>query len=549
MQPPNTILIVDNEFNVRDDLKDFLMIDGFQVFAAGSADEALEILKHNRIYLAIIDVRLKDDNDPHDMSGLDFAAQLAPEVAKIILTGFRTEDLIRQAMNGYKNQITPAYDVLAKQEGPEKLLDTVKDVFTRKINSQINLSLEITYDEGYSLSAMMAPLQETIDFDLEESEVEELFRRLFRQESSIKIYYLPPGRGGASVALVKPTYNGIDGHPIVVKFGLANHIDREVAAYREFLEPFAHRYSTVIIDQPARTHHLAACKLLFVGHSVDKPRSFNTVYKDQTILDAMVQKIVHNIFVHSCGIWYKGKRRWQESDGPFSAFMNQQLSLHLDAERSELKTIINALVDDSSDNTFRRINPQTVAAKVDDTFIELADPLYVLAHLGDCLPKPSFVSVTHGDLNGHNLFIDESGSPWLIDFYRTGWGPALRDAAELESAIKFELLESTNLQALFQFEQTLLAPNTYSEQIVLPSHRETADFKRALIAIQAIREAARSIAETEHIDEYYALLLFYALKMITWQGMSAADRDRKSIRRRHALYSAALISTKLTAGH
>lgn len=551
MQPPNTILIVDNESHIREALKDFLVIDGFRVFSAGSAGEAYKILKQNRIFLAIIDARLGDDTDPNDMSGLDFAAQLAPEVAKIMLTGFRTIDLTRQAMNGYKNQIKPAYDVIAKQEGPEKLLDTVRSVFDSKINSQINLSLEIKYEQGYSLPAMIAPLQESVEFDLEASEVEELFRRLFRQENSIKFYYLPPGRGGANVALVKPTYNGVDGHPIVVKFGLANHINQEIIAYRNFLEPFAHRHSTVIIDQPARTHHLAACKLLFVGHSVDKPRSFNSVYKDQAIPEELLQKVIHNIFTDSCGIWYKGKRLWQADDSPFTAFMDQQLSLNLAAEQSELKVAANALIDSQPFHyvTFSRIDPQQIAVQIDEELVKLVDPIYMVSSRPNDLPEPSFASITHGDLNGHNLFIDEMGSTWLIDFYRTGWGPALRDAAELESAIKFELIGSTNLLALLEFEQAIIAPTSFSKPITLPRHPEISDFERALVAIQAIREAAWTIAETDRMDEYYALLLFYALKMITWKGLSSTDRERQSIRQRHALYSAALLSTKFLAGN
>ena len=132
----------------------------------------------------------------------------------------------------------------------------------------------------------------------------------------------------------------------------------------------------------------------------------------------------------------------------------------------------------------------------------------------------------------------------LIDFYRTGWGPALRDAAELESAIKFELIHSNNLAGLLAFEDALLAPVTFSERLTLPRRASGQAFQRALAAIQAVRDAAWEIAESEGMDEYYALLLFYALKMMTWKGVSSVDKRRQPFRQRHALYSAALLSAR-----
>jgi DNA-binding NarL/FixJ family response regulator len=549
MERPNTILIVENEAQVRAATRLRLETRGYRVFAAETASEARQILENERVYLVIIDVRLQDDTDPSDVSGLDLAAELGPEVPKIILTGFQTPELTRRALIGYLKQVAPAQDVIAKQEGPRKLLEAVERVFNNEVYDQINFPLQIRYDRGLTLQALMAPLLEgsTALNDLEEVEVEELFRRLFQRETQIELYYIPPGRGGTSVALVKPIYyRGMEGSPIVVKFGPVEHINREISAYRNYVEPFVFRYSTVLIGQPVRTHRLAGCKLLFVGCSVDKPRDFNTFYRDRNVSDEKLQHVIRNIFAQSCGIWYKGRRGWDAFDGSLCQAMEQQLSLDLTSDHSELKATLNSLLDGKS---FHHValggtGPQRLCVQVDGTEKELPNPLFVLPQLRDRLPMPTFAAITHGDLNGSNLFVDEKGSVWLIDFYRTGWGPALRDAAELESAIKFELIHSTNLPALLAFEAALLTPATFSERLTLPRHASDKAFQRALVAIQTVREAAWEIADRECMDEYYALLLYYALKMMTWKGISSIDRRRQPIRQRHALYSAALLSAK-----
>jgi len=549
MERPNTILIVENEAHVREATRLRLETKGYRVFAAETASQAQHILEREQIYLAIIDVRLQDDNDPNDVSGLDLAAELSPAVPKIILTGFQTPELIRRALIGYLKQLAPAQDVIAKQKGPQKLLEAVERVFASEVYDQINFSLHIRYEGGLTLRGLLAPLLEGSAGinDLAEVEVEELLRRLFRRESEIELHYLPPGHGGTSVALVKPIYyHGLEGSPIVVKFGPIEQIDKEISAYRNHVEPFVFRHSTVLVGQPVRTHRLAGCKLLFVGCSVDRPQDFNTFYRDRNVSDDKLQQVIRNIFTQSCGIWYQGKQGWRESDGSLCQAMAQQLSLDLASERSELKVTLNHLLDSKSLHhvILERKGSQSLRVQVDGTEKELPNPLFVLSQLRDRLPAPAFAAITHGDLNGRNLFVDETGCVWLIDFYRTGWGPALRDAAELESAVKFELIHNTNLPALLAFEDALATPATFSERLALPRRASDKEFQRALVAIQAIRQAAQGIAGRECTAEYYALLLFYALKMMTWKGVSPIDRQRQPVRRRHALYSAALLSAK-----
>ncbi|SEJ66340.1 response regulator transcription factor [Demequina mangrovi] len=53
-----TVLVVDDETSIRDLVGEYLRRDGFEVLAAGSGEDALDALRHERADLVILDVRL-----------------------------------------------------------------------------------------------------------------------------------------------------------------------------------------------------------------------------------------------------------------------------------------------------------------------------------------------------------------------------------------------------------------------------------------------------------------------------------------------------------
>ncbi|MGD9099522.1 MAG: response regulator, partial [Anaerolineae bacterium] len=71
MTQPYRLLVVDNSSHVRQSSKLFLQTQGYQVFTASDPVEARRLLSEQRVHLAIVDIRLEDDDDPQDTSGLD----------------------------------------------------------------------------------------------------------------------------------------------------------------------------------------------------------------------------------------------------------------------------------------------------------------------------------------------------------------------------------------------------------------------------------------------------------------------------------------------
>lgn len=119
------ILAVDNNSDYLRTLVEFLRVHGFTVLSALDATTAIEIAKRERPDLAVLDIRLYDDNSDLDRSGLDLGWRLPRELPKIFLTGFPSTEKAREALKPGFNGISLAYDFIEKKEGFDELLRAI----------------------------------------------------------------------------------------------------------------------------------------------------------------------------------------------------------------------------------------------------------------------------------------------------------------------------------------------------------------------------------------------------------------------------------------
>lgn len=122
------ILFADNNPNFLNTRKEFLEQEGYQVIPAANPTEAKRILEQGQIDLAVLDIRLVDDDDYEDISGLILAKEMARSVPKIILTGFPSYQYVREALESDLEGLPPAVDFIDKQEGPETLIEAIRKV-------------------------------------------------------------------------------------------------------------------------------------------------------------------------------------------------------------------------------------------------------------------------------------------------------------------------------------------------------------------------------------------------------------------------------------
>lgn len=82
------ILLVDNDPEFLKSRAEVLEKQGYPVVTAESLEEARGKLRENRFDLALIDVRLTDNKDPEDFSGLALAREMDPSISIILYSGY-----------------------------------------------------------------------------------------------------------------------------------------------------------------------------------------------------------------------------------------------------------------------------------------------------------------------------------------------------------------------------------------------------------------------------------------------------------------------------
>jgi CheY-like chemotaxis protein len=555
-----TILLVDNREDILIPTQDFLIPKGYVVWLVKDEQEALRYCRQEIVHLVVIDIRLIDDRDEEDWSGLHLAAMLDPALAKIILTGHQHADpasLVRRVLGPDEQGYVLAADFVWKKEGPDKLLEAIQRAFHNRI--QLNTDLKLTWRKGLTwrtLVDQLKPFRESSDAEKLKAEhvLEDLVCRLFHNASGVHFLRSTPGRGPCSVVLVRPFFDGAEGTELAVKFGPRDSIAQEVEHYNRWVLPFAATHSTQLRGEPVWSRELGAIAYQFVAEDVDRVVDFGVHYSDDQVSNDAIVATLDNLFRKSCGRWYRAKHPPTETveKKPLDVWYREQLGLLHAPHVEELRDVLDELLSSKQpvQGAFRLLDNGLLQVKLGETLMTLQEPVsFALEQksslLGsDLFPVPSQVAITHGDLNVNNVLVDSIDRTWLIDFYKTGWGPALRDFVELESVIKFELLQSDSLLLRWDLENALLTTKTLDEPIKCNS-KPFPKQARALAAIQRLRELARLLTDTNDVREYYMGLLFCALKeMVGFTSASGGERCC-TIAQYHALLSAAMICDKL----
>ena len=121
-----TLLFADNNQAFRTTRSEFLEQAGYKVLSASSPEQAIEILERHEIDVAILDIRLIDDDDDKDISGLTLAKEIERTLPKILLTDYPTVDKVREALKPQLDGLPVALDFVLKQDGPQVLIKAIQ---------------------------------------------------------------------------------------------------------------------------------------------------------------------------------------------------------------------------------------------------------------------------------------------------------------------------------------------------------------------------------------------------------------------------------------
>jgi DNA-binding NtrC family response regulator len=145
-EEPSRILIVDDEFSVRDSLTHWFETDGYLVGSAGSANEALKKLDTAPWDLALVDIK---------MPGMDGIAlqqrlhEVAPQLLVVIITAYGSvESAVRALKQG-------AYDYVTKPIDPDELSRVVRKALEHRRLAVENQQLRQRLDEIAGVDEMV----------------------------------------------------------------------------------------------------------------------------------------------------------------------------------------------------------------------------------------------------------------------------------------------------------------------------------------------------------------------------------------------------------
>jgi two-component system KDP operon response regulator KdpE len=125
-RPTKRILLVDNSAEYRRSVIGFLELEDYAVAEAGTLQQAVEMLGAKEFDLVLVDLRMRDDNDPNDMSGLEIAKFASEQrIPSIIVTAFPTVELARMALRS-RGAEPFAKDLITKASGAQALLDSIR---------------------------------------------------------------------------------------------------------------------------------------------------------------------------------------------------------------------------------------------------------------------------------------------------------------------------------------------------------------------------------------------------------------------------------------
>ena len=233
------VLIVDNDPRTRESLQALMNHWGYiPVIADGEGDSLIENAKHKardqRCQLAIVDMRLIDDFDMNDRSGLDLVQELKPALS-IVTSAYGDEEVASESL-----EEKGASAFVGKQRGPKVLKEKLEKVLLTVCAVKKDLNIEPSEVMNQVSGTMFKG--EDLQFS---DQIADILARLFPDAHDLRIEKLGKDHETSYISTVpRPksvilkVYERIgedEMQPVLVKLARAEKIHKEVSRYKVFI--------------------------------------------------------------------------------------------------------------------------------------------------------------------------------------------------------------------------------------------------------------------------------------------------------------------------
>ncbi len=537
-----TVLLADNDPDFLSTRAEFLEEAGYRVLQADSPELARKILDTTHVHLAILDVRLVDDEDDRDTTGISIASELRYRpVPKIILTEHPSVELTRQALRPRADGPPFAFNFVKKIEGPDKMIEAAEQAIAE--HAGVNWDLTIARDRRGGVSLLQ--LVDAVDspLGLEElpdriGEMEDLFRGLFydcRQVTLSRLFWSMDGRAAIAVFAFQEKNVG----EYVVCCGGRQVIEAELSRRRRFAPPLYNMHGST----SAHTVHYAGAAWPFPGTDLQHARTFARFFRERP--DREIGSVWKGLYGSTLVDWH-GADLHAGGERSAAQSYRERLGLNGDGQtRADLERRIDYVVGLAISSGLASISrsPGRLVYELPRwPPEECPDPVSCLFDDGG-LPDCRAVHATApGGIDVRTLLVDADRRPWLTDLAHAGTAPVCQDFVSLEAGIRFDLMEACNLVTLLDFEKALSGTARLGEMVPLADVEP--ECRRALRAILAIRARAVDVTGDDPLP-YYIGLLFWTAAGLAWVDPEVRQTKAETVSLVHRLLLSALLCRKI----
>lgn len=534
------ILIADNDPDSLNLCAEYLSNKGYHVITASNPEDAQQLLLTERLHLAILDLRLRNDSDENDRTGLRLAKNLVRALPKIIWTKFPVHEDVREALKPDSYNLPPAVDFIDQRKGFKELALAIAESLEKhaRFNWELEMSWEANQTSG-QFAQMIVPNADIKNLPQRTLEFEDLLRKLFFSSAQImigKLLFYDKNR------IILPVYSyGQDGFmaQFIVSVGLPAVIEQENQRYATAV-PQPIRTSKIGYKTHVETANFVATAYTFIGGNLENTTLLNNYFERATA--DMLQAVVHDLFHQNLSIWYQQDRS-RKSTRDFFEYQKQSLFNFITLENIEQKiqkiceqaNKLGIVTLDISDNHF--------SMKVGNHDAErFANPLQLVQN--GTLSDNHLVDWghIHGCVDRNTILVDTQQKTWLINFLQAGEGPLVHDFVMLESSIKFCLLQNNNLLDRLAVDNLFLEKDSYNHH--QSPHFSAPELNIVVQMIQSIHEMAQKFAgcnwQVYQLGQYFA-----ALYIVASFNNSQIHRIPLLLPYVHALCYASMLSTRL----
>lgn len=488
------ILLVENDPIARISYQSLLMDWSYDpVLATGSGATLLADAKKQahtkRCALALIDLRLIDDYDEQDTSGLKLAEEMADMLRPIILSGHDNLDVLRDMLQ--KHMDITFIRKNDRRDVFQKILDAEAAKVTASKRKLIFENPELLDD--ITKSSLGQHAGEYPD------QIADVLARLFPNAKKLRFEKLELRPASSNISTV-PRPNSVvmkvhegDYEPYVVKLARPEKIQKEVKNYGEHIFRRLTGGFTARLERSCILWDIGGVSYSYIG-SFDV-KTFSRFYEEKTIAD--IEESLTSFFGST---WLRHYERAREVHNVslFTLYSN----VWGDWYQKSVK--IFPLVNPVEFNLVHKdLNPPNPIEWLKTKIAENPNDL-------SCVSQTR-IAVTHGDLHGDNLLVDSKKIAWVIDFERCGEGHILQDFIELEADI-INRLEAHNENPSAYFKMYILVLKQKKicgfEKSEIASISSNERIEKALKTISTLRSLAVQHTGISDAREYLFGLLF-----------------------------------------